>query len=282
MLNISMKIPNFSIINSYAGPLDELGIINNCFMGFSFKRLTRNFSDELIYIERSSDSSKRWFGYDSDGNIESEEILNWVGGIGNYGYVEDYNNQLKITNPAYQTTLAKKPKIVDNGVFCSDGLKFDGVDDYLIVDKYNEINFINPTICIYFNKNNSIANSFIFAINSDSINLQYGIRVNALDVFFYLKGGGRVSKTPALDGQGMATWFGKNANEISFKDMASEILATYTTTSLTERPFVRLGAKTSSLDGLSHDYFYNGNLKTILVFDNNQIANFNSLVSAGL
>lgn len=281
MLEMGLKIQNFNIIGGYSGILDDLGIVSNCIMGFSFNRLTKNFNDDVVYVRRSADNQKEWFGFDSDGVLETANILSFVG-VGNDGYIERYNNQLKVTNQAYQTNVNYQPKIVNAGVFCSDGILFDGVNDYLIVDKYNEINITSPILNCYFNRKNQVGNTFLFSLNLDAVNMQYGIRCNGGDIFFHIQSGGRISKLPAIGNQIMGNWFGLNANELMLKDTNSENFATYSFAPSTERPHFRIGCKTNSVDGLTNDYFYDGNLKTLLIFNNDQSSNFDNFVSYGL
>lgn len=123
----------FFFSRNYIGPLDELENASNCVLGIApYKRLTYLYDDYLVLVVRVDDLEERYSYADKNGNIKDSELLTWLGA--SEGVVKKVSNQLNFSNPAYQNTLANMPAITVSNVFQSDGLYFDGSNDFFEVD----------------------------------------------------------------------------------------------------------------------------------------------------
>jgi len=78
-------------------------------------------------VRRSSDDAEKDF---TASDISGGILVNWVGS-GNDGFVTSWYDQSGNDNHATQGTAGSQPKIVDGGTLVSDGIEFDGVDDFI-------------------------------------------------------------------------------------------------------------------------------------------------------
>jgi len=85
--------------------------------------LNGSISEIIIY---DSDQSSNRFKIESNINNHYDLYTN-----ANDGHVATWYDQSGNDNHATQGTAGSQPKIVDSGVLVSDGIEFDGVDDYL-------------------------------------------------------------------------------------------------------------------------------------------------------
>lgn len=266
--------------NEFKGILDELEIANNAVFIFSpYKRLVKSYTGMAVQVRRSSDYTYRDFEFDSDGDLKVQEMLDWVG-AGNDGLVRIVYNQ---ANPNYNTeqlTTTYEPKIIVNGVFLSDGLLFDGVDDYFTVQHYGSLNFSIAT---------KITNFKIVSYKSSEMVLlaknwysQYKISLINNNNFRYTITAGSVKD---LDSNTMsvgnilkyATIYDYNSNpSLSiYKDGVLSSSDNSLTSALnTSTQPLYVGIK--SLTDLRPSHI---NLKYIVIFNNNQSNNLTSLLN---
>ena len=94
-------------------------------------RALRNNTGNVVRVRRASDNDEKDF---SAAQIESGEMVNWVteGSATADGFVVTWYDQSGNGNDATQATTTSQPQIVDSGSLL-DELKFDGVDDVLVV-----------------------------------------------------------------------------------------------------------------------------------------------------
>ena len=134
----------------FKGIFDSLGIADNAKFIFSpYKRLTKNYKGNLVKVKRTSDSAESWFGYDSNGDLDTVSLLAWVGASD--GLVMEVANQYNDSYNASQSDTDKMPKIVSGGVLESSGLLFDGIDDYLEITDYSDIQITSSPLSVYVN-----------------------------------------------------------------------------------------------------------------------------------
>ena len=267
-MNVIKKI----YTDGFYGILDNLHITDNAKFIFSpYKRLTRKFKDELVKVQRSSDFSSKWFGYDNNGDLETNSLLKWVG-AGNDGLVEEVANQANTIYNATQSNVSSKPKIVNSGDFQDDGLYFDGTDDNMSCVEYNEINILNPPITIYTDSYLlNTSNPFAIIKGTDTSNVQYGMYFNYLLGSYIVISNNypkvhdtivntRYKRLYAHDGVKVYGYMNRLYGE------ASRINSSYA-----EKTGFYIGGVTS--------YLQKGNLKTIIIFNTNEInqANYNGL-----
>jgi hypothetical protein len=152
----------------FEGKLDEIGNANNAVLIFSpYKRLIKSFKGDLVKVKRTSDYESKWFGYLNDGNLDVVSLLNWVGNSD--GLVTEVSNQANNGYNIYQNSISSKPKIVVGGIFQTQGLLFDGLNDYMECNSYITANILNPPISIYTEYINIVgSNQLTFSKNNGS------------------------------------------------------------------------------------------------------------------
>lgn len=102
---------------------------------YSLRRLLSVYTGPLVQVRRSSDDTTLDIGFDLAGDLDTTELLAFVGA--NNGFVSRWYDQSGGGSHLEQGTLAAQPSIVTAGVVnLLDGLPavtFDGTDDYLTV-----------------------------------------------------------------------------------------------------------------------------------------------------
>jgi hypothetical protein len=93
------------------------------------------------------------------------------------GFVETWYDQSGNGNDATQSVAASQPKIVDAGVLVSDGIKFDGVDDFF--DFTNNLNFYNNPCSLFATCG---ASNFPLLGNNSNRRVVF----NSSEIYFYL------------------------------------------------------------------------------------------------
>jgi hypothetical protein len=138
---------------------------------YSLRSVNSNYTGSVVRVRRSSDNTEQDF---SDVSL----IADWVGS-GNDGHVTTWYDQSGNGNNATQSTAGSQPKIVDAGSLVSDGIKFDGVDDFF--DFTNGLNFYNNPCSLF---------ATCGASNSPLLGNNNNRRVvfNSSEIYFYLTG----------------------------------------------------------------------------------------------
>lgn len=264
---------------AFEGSLDALGIQDNAVFIFSpYKKLISDYSGYAVQVRRSSDDALRNFGFDKWGDIESTEILTWVGS-GNDGFVRIVYNQVN-SNYAYQTTDAEQPKIVAAGVFQTAGLKFDGSDDYMTVDKYTDVNITDHPLTIFSQLIKPDASTtIIVGINTDGSNAQFSFYTTTVPQSFNFKLNSTAIQqayTTGTQENVMCVYKDGNTNAQMLKANSGTTTDDYSST-LTQYNFLNIGARSTNGTNTAHSFFFNGNLKTIIVFNSNEYENYSQL-----
>jgi hypothetical protein len=269
----------------FEGSLDKIGNVSSCVLAYApYKRLTKNYNDYLVLVVRVDDLEEKYFYADSNGDIDSTSVDGWLGSSS--GAVKKVANQVKVSNEAYQNTLTNMPLISSSGTFESKGLLYDNTNDYLIVDDYSEIDIQDPLLSLYVNyeKINSHT-GMVFSKNYLNFTAtQYGL-YTASDgrLKFMLNGGPRVLVNDGLGGEeikAIATWRGTGTDEVILvvNDVEDDQLYA---SSLTSRQNNTIGADQDGGGGGYLDFF-NGNIKTVLIFSSDEYGNYSKFVSEGL
>lgn len=264
--DLNFNIPDSVLykINTFQGVLD--GNTNCVYTFCPFTRLKSSYTDELIQVQDTTTDETRYFGYDVDGNLETSEILSWLNG--NDGAVIWVANQVKTANPTYQSTVGYAPKIAISGAIQTDGLKFDGTDDFMKADDYSEIQITSRPMSIYFDYTRGSLNSYILSKNLDSAgNMQYGIYdANDGNFQFFLEGENRVITAYSSTNKVMCLYHSEFDYPNIVTSSNANIATSTFTSSLTNRSQFRIGCRDNTGDTNSH--FNNGYIKTVLIFNN--------------
>ena len=258
--------------------LDLLGIKNNCVLGISpYKRLTREYDDWLVLVVRVDDLEESYFYPDENGNIDSSEIIIWL--AGSNGVVKKVSNQVKTAYPSYQNTLASMPRIVNSGVFDSDGLYYDNNDDSLKMDDYSEIQILNPVYSLYVNAKTVGLSGVLFSKTLDHYNnAQIFLSHWEHRAIWWHNWIELVKENALIEGSEnriLGVWKNKEANGYKTKTNLLEYTNTLNTT-LTNRENIRMGM----VEGVG--IYLNGNIKTVLMFDLDAYDDYDDFVRLGL
>lgn len=268
--------------SNYRGILDTLGIVNNAVYTFSpLIRLTGTYKGNKLLLKRISDNTTDYIhtsDYDSLGAINSTEIATWSqnGDV----IVDEVYSEVQGAK-AYQTVDGNKPKIVESGVFLSNGLKFDGSNDIMAVDDYSAIQITNPPFSIYKNIYPTISNyGYVLSKNTNSFdNLQFGIRVYNSYINLYMQGNMTEYNTVQFinnaNNKYIVNWQDKNTDGVKGKIAENTNNGTANIT-LTNRPNLSIGARSEGV------FYYKGYIKTILIFNSDEYANYTNFVNSGI
>jgi hypothetical protein len=252
-------------LNTFIGKLDTLGISNNAVMVFSpYKRLLSSYKGDSIELRRSIDNEVKWFGFDGNGNLKTQDILAWVGsGSGKNAFVRQIANQASPLNPIQQLVDGNQPQIVFDGVLTTSGVYFNGTKHMTMVD-YLDIEFTGPPFSWFLNTPNA-GNGYIFAKNLTGIP-QYGSTS-----IVYLDGTARVTGNGTFR---MFTWKDGLPNGLLLKYDGTEVLGEFSGT-LTDTPNFTIGAR-AAVSGVTSVYV--GNIKEIILFNSNVYNHYSNLI----
>lgn len=264
---------------AYSGIVDDLGGVaaTGFVLGYSDKRTTVDHTGNCIKVRRASDNATQDIGFDASGDIDSAAVSTFCGSSD--GFVDTIYQQYGSGNDAVQTTLASQPKIYDGATttFYSDGMDFDGSDDYMVITPYAAIDFNDPTQSVYINFKGTAG--YIYCKNTDaSTNVQYGVYVLSTLLYTYYEGSNLYSyaHNSAIQNKLLYNWQDKNADGLKVNLTGTESTKTVNT-SLTSRTYFTIGARKSPTGYL---VYYNGTLKTLLIFNTNQYSNYTDIAAA--
>ena len=214
-------------------------------------------------VRRSSDDAEKDF---TASDLNGGALVGWVGS-GNDGFITTWYDQSGNSNDATQSTAASQPKIVDAGVLVSDGIEFDGVDDFLDTGYSSGVASSQSLFAVF--KVDLIDSSFRTPIdgrdaNDDGIGfgvttaIGFRFHVDADDVF--------ATANTSLDL--LTGIYGSSASAIYQKGaLADSGLAPSTISVTTENYFIGkspIGTSSLPLDG---------SISEIIIYDSDQSAN---------
>lgn len=120
-MKFSKKIFFFFLIvttlEGYAqNTLDVLGLDNTTPAAgvYSFRKLSSTYVGSAIQVRRSTDNTTQNFGFDSNGNLDTNSLTSFVGS--GDGFLTIWYDQSGNGNNAIQNTLLNQPKIITSGV----------------------------------------------------------------------------------------------------------------------------------------------------------------------
>lgn len=281
-LGMGLGLNNYRYAGGFNGLLDELGIAENAVFIFSpYKRLVKNYTGMAVQVRRTSDYTYRDFGFDNNGDLKVQEMLDWVG-AGNDGLIRIVYNQANSNYNISQESTANEPKIIESGVFLEDGLKFDGINDVMFGDNYTASSIEDEPITIYTNsKTNEAVTGYVYCNNLNaSSNASYSHLNNSNFATFYWNGTIVVPSVsqPTIDTRKvLQVWNDKLSNGFSviYNSVHNDLTFSSSITYL-ENAKHHIGARGS------FSLYFKGNIKTVVVFDSNEYDNYSNLVNGGI
>ena len=266
----------------FEGALDKLGIQDNAQFIFSpYKKLISSYDGFAIEVRRSSDDATMNFGFDNWGNLEVNKLLDWVGS-GNNGYIKTIYNQAKPSNNIYQNITTGQPIIVDTGVFQEDGISFDGLNDCMTCDKYDEVNITDHPLTVFCQmKKPAASTAILVGINTDTSNAQFSVFTTTVPQAINFKLNSTSVQTNYITGSienVMCVYKDGGTNAQIAKANTDEDTGNYSSI-LTEYSFLNVGCRSTAVDNSTKAFFHNGNIKTIIIFNSNEYDNYSKLVS---
>lgn len=103
----------------------------NATLAYSLRKLRKNYLGSAITVRRSSDNSSLDIGFNSNGDLDTISLLNFVGASN--GYIPKWYDQSGNGNNASILTSSYQPQIVSSGSLLTINgkacIRFDGIDD---------------------------------------------------------------------------------------------------------------------------------------------------------
>jgi hypothetical protein len=248
----------------------------SCVLFFSYFQISGKYRGKCCRIIRGSDYTTKDI-YFVAGYIDYKAVESFCSGT--TGKVTIKYNQSKVSGAqnAIQTTYNNMPIIYESGAFVVDGFKFVAADsEYISVVDYAGIQIINPILSIYSNYYNiTNHNGYIIAKNIDSsANMQYSLQ-NYFDKCRFIEEGNVITSVDHLstgNNKTIITWDSKSINGFYQRSNAN-ISQTTLNKTFTNRNIITLGARGN------YDNYYDGNIKTIAIFNSNQYINYSQLAA---
>jgi hypothetical protein len=280
------------MITAYLGKkygLDFIpGAVDSCVLSFSYYRPTKHFEGNCVEVIRESDYTTKWFSYSADdySYIDYIGIALFCSGTTGKAKTLVNGSVLVGVQNAIQSDYAKMPIVYESGAFLSDGFKFDiNYSSYMNIEKYSAVNIINPPLSSFLNtKSNNLANTgWVFSINRDSgITLQYGLLHRSVPEISFVYGASEIaiSRTIPISTYAnvLLAWQDKNANGIKMIDSTGNSAQTLNVT-FTVYDNMQLGSRSTAIYGTTKTSFYDGNIKSLIIFNSNQYANYTQLAA---
>ncbi len=115
-----MILANHGIISSSGSSVSMLlDAYSGATAAYSLRKLSTVYTGSAVIVRRSSDNASLSIGFDVNGNLDSSQLLSFVGSGNGYvttWYNQDGNTSHTLSNP----TAAEQPQIVENGVVLTD------------------------------------------------------------------------------------------------------------------------------------------------------------------
>ena len=99
-----------------------LDLYPNAATAYSLRKLRTSYSGSAIRVRRSSDNTEQDIGFDLNNNLDSTALTAFCG-AGTNGFVTTWYDQSGNNRNVIQTTAVYQPRIVNNGVVDSTGIR---------------------------------------------------------------------------------------------------------------------------------------------------------------
>lgn len=270
MQGLGLCINKSELFKKY--PLDTIsGAVDSLVLGFSFYKLTNKYKGYCVQITRESDLQTMNIGF-VDGYVDITSIENFC--IGTTGRISIFYNQsqfIGIKN-AVQAILNNMPIIYQAGSFINTGIRFNSIaSSRMTIDDYPAIDIKSPELSVYLNYYPINSTGYIIGKFLDPITkMQYAITSEANFVYVYLYDWTvRVLADQNLTvNKYLFNWIDKNPNGLRIINQLGNINTTLANNLLNG------GNLTLGYCVGDPAFLYNGDLKTLLIFNNNQYNNY--------
>lgn len=247
---------------SSSSPLDAYK--DNLVMGFSYYKLITIYKGYCVKVRRDSDNAIQDFGF-IDGYIDKVGILAFCGTSS--GYVHTWYNQYASGNNQVQTTNNLQPKIVTSGVFENDGILFVSANSNCMNALiYAAVDLLIPQISYYTNFKPASGTGYVWLVCNDVGVQQFGLADNsAVSTFYINSSGANLTQNTTSQNKTLFNWVGTGANQTTRNVNNTEVVYTYATSPITSYDYITLASRKNGVS--SNAAFFNGNLKTVVVFN---------------
>ena len=136
---------------------------------YSLRQLRRSVFPYAIRVRRSGDSLEQDIGFNSNGELDTNALLDFAGS--GDAWVSVWYDQSSNGNDATQSTNASQPKIVSSGSLITENgkpaVQFDGSDDFMTSGDYIVELSQNPASVFCVSQSNTLANSTYILTEGD-------------------------------------------------------------------------------------------------------------------
>lgn len=257
--------------------LDNIfGVYDSCIAWFSYYRISNKYKGYCCQIVRESDYATKDIGFASNGYINVSDINDFCSGT--TGKVSIWYNQSGIVGVknAIQTTFNNSPIIYESSTFNLNGLNFVAASsNRMVIDDYAELQITSDPISLYYSHlHASSQNGFIFARNESlGTDVQYGLLVAGTSEVPYIN----FVQVASLAGAHSIGSFEKSIFEWIKGANNTKSKSTKNTATGTQNDNLTNKSKTTIGSRASYSVFYNGNIKTIALFNSAQYNNYDKL-----
>lgn len=244
----------------------ELGLLDDypgASAAYSLRSLSSTYTGPVVEVRRSSDNATQDFTAD-----EVSTIAGWVG-AGNDGFVRTWYDQSGNGNDAVQTTNARQPQIVDNGVLN----EVNGKPAILFNDVLNNFLTISPVVSISTsNTSFNVIERYVPKSGNSGFNFRF-----SYDRTF----NGSVNNNLTIASQSTQTFLGnivyleQRLESINFSSSGFYYLNGQNQGALSLTPNTALPGFADYIGNTTGDgvYAFNGNMQELIYYPSNQSTN---------
>ena len=295
-----MKIGNTDITNPKIGTTE----INKVFLGlnkvwerlsflldsltgstgaFSLRLLSSSYTGDAIQVRRASDNTTQNIGFVNN-QLDTASLNTFCSGTD--GFVSTWYNQSDVSNNAIQTALSNQPKIYDsvNGVELENGkptIKFIKSSSTWLEVADNSFGHLSDSISNFsvskgnsgtsnfpslFSKGYNVTGCFTFYIQ----NTTYELRLWAGNIAH------ATGYNSFLGSQRLLSNINATGTNNSLVNIDSVSISNYTLTTTTGTNTYKWAIGRNNRDS---NYYWDGNIQEILLFNNNQTSDINTIES---
>tara|TARA_R110000796_G_scaffold13358_1_gene43126 strand:+ start:64 stop:978 length:915 start_codon:yes stop_codon:yes gene_type:complete len=295
-----MKIGNTDITNPIIGTTE----INKVFIGlnkvwerlsflldsltgstgaFSLRLLSSSYTGDAIQVRRASDNTTQDIGFVNN-QLDTASLNTFCSGTN--GFVSIWYNQSDVSNNAIQTTAANQPKIYDsvNGVELENGkptIKFIKSSSTWLEVADNSFGHLSDSISNFsvskgnigtsnfptlFSKGYNVTGCFTFYMQ----NATYELRLWAGNVNY------ATGYNSFLGSQRLLSSINATGVSTSFVNINSASIGSYSLTTTSGTNAYKWAIGRNNRDS---NYYWDGNIQEILLFNNNQTSDINTIES---
>lgn len=242
----------------FRGLLDKF---NGSAAAYSLRKLSKDTTN-VVRVRRASDNDERDF---TASQVSSGEMVNWVTeeSATSDGFVETWYDQSGNGNDATQSVAGNQPKIVDGGTLVTNGIDWDGTDDFLQVDF---VDIAQPNSIFAVAKlDTPLSGDYHFIMDGVGASSRHVLGQDAIngDKWYMFAGKNTVSSTTTDSDIHLHTAMFNTTASTYYLDAAAIIASSDAGTN--DLGGVTIGARQ---DGADH--FWNGTIAELIVYPDDQ------------